>query len=70
MNAESLFAEALGIKHPWKIESLSFDKEKKDLDVQVSFAKGYKFPYEKPETGESKYYTAYDTVEKTWRHLF
>src|SRR3990167_1007819 len=66
---EALFTEALGIKAPWKITSLAFDSVKKRLDIQVDFERGTTFEYEDPETGEKENYKAYDTVDKTWRHL-
>lgn len=69
MKAEMLFAEALGIQAPWKIESIEFDSEKKHLDIHVDFVRGSVFSYQDPETGEEESYKAYDTVEKTWRHL-
>lgn len=69
MQLEQLFAEALAIKAPWKIESLSFDSVNKKLDIKVDFERGASFEYEDPETKEVKLYKAYDKIEKTWRHL-
>lgn len=69
MEAERLFTQALGIQAPWKIESIKFDPVEKRLDVCVDFAKGSVFPYENPQTGKTEFCKAYDTVEKTWRHL-
>lgn len=69
MNLETLFAEALGIKAPWKIKSLSFNSSSHRLDINVDFERGAKFEYEDTEKGEKSCYTAYDTVDKTWRHL-
>jgi transposase len=69
MQLETLFASALGIIAPWKISSLSFDSEKKRLDIEVDFERGSLFEYDDDATGERSYYKAYDTVEKTWRHL-
>jgi transposase len=69
MKLETLFSQALGIVHPWKIDSVSFNSPEKRLDIHVSFERGSTFPYENPETGEISHYKAYDTVLKTWRHL-
>jgi transposase len=69
MQLETLFSEALGIKSPWKISSLKFDSAKKKLDIEVDFERGSVFEYEDQETGEKDEYKAYDTINKTWRHL-
>ena len=69
MKLEALFTETLGIKNPWKIESLKFNSEKKRLDIGVDFERGSTFEYTDPETNEACNYKAYDTVQKTWRHL-
>lgn len=69
MQLEKLFTEALGIKAPWKVMSLQFDSEKKKLDIKVDFERGSSFEYEDPTTKKKGFYKAYDTVEKTWRHL-
>jgi transposase len=69
MQIEHLFSQALGIVAPWKISSVYFDSEKKRLDISVDFERGALFLYEDERTGEDKHYKAYDTVEKTWRHL-
>lgn len=69
MQLETLFTEALGITAPWKIASLTFDSQKKQLNIEVEFARGSTFFYEDSETGEKGNYKAYDTVRKTWRHL-
>jgi len=69
MQLETLFAAALGIHAPWKISSLTFNSEKKKLDIEVDFERGATFENEDEKTGEKEYYNAYDTVQKTWRHL-
>ncbi len=69
MQLERLFTEALGIKAPWKIVSLQFDSDKKRLDIKVDFERGSAFEYEDSSTKKKGSYGAYDTVEKTWRHL-
>ena len=69
MKLETLFAEALGIVSPWKIDDLEFNSSEKRLDIQVSFERGTTFSYEDPDTGQVTHHKAYDTVIKTWRHL-
>lgn len=69
MELEKLFTEALGIKAPWKVTSLKFDSVEHRLNINVDFERGATFEYEDPETGVKGHYKAYDTVDKTWRHL-
>lgn len=63
---EDLFAKALGLASPWFIESINFDTEKSKLDITINFKKGSTFV---DSDDESKAYKAYDTVNKTWRHM-
>lgn len=63
-NSQDIFAIALGIKDPWHIKSVSFNKDGSRLDIHIGFAKGHKF---KGEDGND--YTAHDTVERSWQHL-
>src|ERR1700761_1709349 len=65
MNMMNIFSSALGIKEPWYVEDVNFDVTKKRLDISINFRRGTRFTV--PETASS--HTAYDTVEKTWRHL-
>lgn len=69
MQLETLFATAIGITPPWKIAGLSFDSEKKRLDIKVTFERGATFEVKDEKSGETEQCKAYDTVEKTWRHL-
>ena len=62
---EELFQQALGIESPWFIKSLEFDSEKKRLDIYVDFKRGATFS----DVSDGPSYKAYDTVNKTWRHL-
>lgn len=64
MDLESLFARALGIEDPWMITGVHFDSEQKRLEIRVDFKKGATF-----QDNDGKAYKAYDTVQKTWRHL-
>ena len=56
-NSQEIFSIALGLEEPWHISSVSFDKDKSQLDIHLSFTKGYKF-----ETEDGNHYTAHDTV--------
>jgi transposase len=65
MNPESLFGIALGITPPWEVEGIEFSKEAKRLDIKIGFQRGAAFDC--PVCGAPV--PAYDTTEKTWRHL-
>ena len=65
MNPESLFTIALGITPPWEVMGIEFSKENKRLDIKISFSRGATFAC--PVCGTAS--PAYDTKEKTWRHL-
>jgi len=65
MNPESLFAVALGITPPWKVEGIEFSKESKRLDIKIGFSRGATFAC--PVCGTAA--PVYDTKEKSWRHL-
>ena len=66
MDEKQLFGMALGLRPPWFVASCSFDAEQKQLDLHIDFEKGAEFPCPKCGQAECK---AYDTQEKTWRHL-
>jgi transposase len=61
-----LFQAALGLSDPWQVTSVEFDRETKRLDLRIDFPKGATFCC--PECDRSGL-KAYDTEEKTWRHL-
>ena len=65
MQPEALFGMALGIVSPWEVTEVSFSKESNRLDITIDFQRGSTFPC--PVCGASA--PAYDTTEKTWRHL-
>ncbi len=69
MNTEELFSTAIGVKSPWFVKNISFEKEKGELNIEIDFAKGSEFQYANPQTGEIKDYKAYDTTIKRWRHM-
>lgn len=61
-NSEELFTKALQLEEPWYIEKVEFKEE--ELHMYVAFKKGFKFKNKKNEET-----TAYDTIDKSWRHL-
>jgi transposase len=66
MRDTDLFQLALGLKPPWQVSSSEFNPEQKRLDIKIDFPKGSTFSC--PECGQVDL-KAYDTVEKSWRHL-
>lgn len=66
MEAVEIFTMALCLTEPWHVTKADFVKcedSSKELHIWIDFTKGFKF-----STPDGKV-TAYDTVEKTWRHL-
>lgn len=61
-----LFQQALGLTPPWRVVRSEFDPESKQLDLYLDFPRGSTFVC--PECGRSDC-KAYDSQEKTWRHL-
>jgi transposase len=64
-----LFQQALHINAPWLIKSIDFNAEEKRLDIQIDFKRGSTFADPDAGDNEVKEYKAYDTVQKSWRHL-
>jgi transposase len=67
MDAKKIFEMALSITKPWFINDIKFDHEKKKLDIFIDFKRGSVFSSIKEDYNEM--YKAYDTVDKTWRHM-
>ena len=63
-NSEQLFSIALGLKAPWFIDEVLFDKDTSQLDIHIKFTRGHKF-----EMPDGEDYTVHDTVERKWQHL-
>jgi len=61
---KTIFSMALGINDPWFISDVRFDAKQKRLDIDLDFARGSKF-----EVSGIGSFGAYDTVQKSWRHL-
>ena len=68
-NTNQLFETALGIGTPWFINEVTFNEDKKRLDIYIDFKKGSEFYYEDEEQSIKGDFKAYDTVKKSWRHL-
>jgi transposase len=66
MRDTDLFGMALGIASPWVVRRSDFDAAAKRLDIRLDFAKGSRFAC--PVCGAAGC-PAYDSEDKTWRHL-
>jgi transposase len=66
MRDTDLFRIALGIEPPWLVRKSEFDAAAKRLDIHLDFATGSRFAC--PQCGIAGC-PAYDSEEKTWRHL-
>ena len=63
---EELFTRALGLESPWQVVKLDFSESDSRLNIYLDFPKGSRFQCPVCKRDEV---TAYDTEEKTWRHL-
>lgn len=66
MRDVDVFQQALGLSPPWRVEEAEFDPEAGRLDLYLDFPAGSEFTC--PVCGREDC-KAYDTSEKTWRHL-
>ena len=67
METKDIFTLALGLQEPWHVAKVSFvatEGSSKELHLWLEFSKGAKF-----SINGSPRQTAYDTIDKTWRHL-
>ena len=68
MESIDIFTLALGLKSPWRVSKAEFvtseQTHKKELHLTISYERGYQWSLPDGSTT-----TAYDTQEKTWRHL-
>lgn len=66
INSAHLFALALGVVSPWKVEEVKFSEAVtgKELHIEINFEKGAKFADE-----AGTLCPVFDTKQKTWRHL-
>ena len=70
METVDLFTAALNLSEPWQVEKVDFRKTengKLELHIDIGFKRGGTFAC--PVDGCGKTATAYDTSERTWRHL-
>jgi len=65
MQANEMFATALGVKAPWFIQGIAFDEGKRCLNVQIDFVAGSRFEV----AGAKGAHSAHDTEIKRYRHL-
>jgi transposase len=66
---KNVFEQALGIGKPWFVDKINFDKKNHRLDIHIDFEVGTRFEYISEEEGIEGKFPAYDTTEKSWRHL-
>jgi transposase len=69
LTQEDLFAKALMVEKPWFVDKVQFDQEGGKLEIWIDFERGSTFYYEDKELGIKGNFKAYDTSQKTWRHL-
>lgn len=69
MMTKDLFQMALNVEDPWYVKDLEFDSEAKRLDIYIDFKRGSTFEHVTDDKTELVGLKAYDTKEKTWRHL-
>ena len=66
MRDTELFQAALGLSSPWIVLRSEFDRERKQLDLHIGFARGSRFAC--PACG-AEGCGVHDVKEKEWRHL-
>lgn len=68
MNSKEIFSIGLNLSEPWYIKDIKLTVPEGTIigkiDIYIDFKRGYKF---KDKNGNET--TAYDTVERQWRHL-
>jgi len=69
LTQKDLFAKALLVEKPWFVHDINFDQNAGKLEIWIDFERGSSFYYEDKELGIEGHFKAYDTTEKTWRHL-
>ena len=70
METIDLFTAALNLSEPWQVEKVDFrpvEGGKLELHIDIGFTEGGRFSCPVDGCGETA--TAYDTSERTWRHL-
>jgi len=69
LTQKDLFAKALLVDKPWFVHEITFDLNAGKLEIWINFDRGATFYYQDKESGIEGHFKAYDTTEKTWRHL-
>jgi transposase len=69
LTQKDLFAKALLVEKPWFVHDINFDQTAGRLEIWIDFERGSSFYYEDKESEFEGHFKAYDTTEKTWRHL-
>jgi len=69
MTQKELFAAALMIEKPWFVKEINLDLQLGKLEIWIDFERGSMFYYQDEELGVEGRFKAYDTTQKTWRHL-
>ena len=69
LTQKDLFAKALLVEEPWFVDKIQFDQNAGKLEIWIDFERGSTFYYEDKELGVKGQFKAYDTSQKTWRHL-
>ena len=70
METVELFTAALNLRTPWKVEKVEFrevEDKLMELHIHIGFVRGGSFSC--PADGCKEELTAYDSTERTWRHL-
>jgi transposase len=66
MRNTDLFQLALSLVPPWLVNDVRFDADKKQLDIEIDFARGGRFPCPHCNTADCP---VHDTAMQKWRHL-
>jgi transposase len=66
MRDTTLMQMALGLTPPWKVAGSNFDADAHRLDINIDFPAGSRFTCPTCGAGDCP---AYDTEQRTWRHL-
>ncbi len=66
MRNTDLFQLALGVVPPWLVKDVRFDASKKQLDIEIDFARGGRFPCPCCAKADCP---VHDTAMQKWRHL-
>ena len=57
------------VDDPWFVDKVQFNQTAGKLQIWIDFERGSTFYYEDKKSGIKGHFKAYDTTQKTWRHL-